>query len=406
MIWFALLVPIVFSVLLITFFKHKVVLWELALPMLITVIVIAICKWVAINAKTTDTEYWGSYVTEARYYEDWNERVTCTHTRTCRDSKGNSYSCGTEHAYDVDYHPEYYEVITNTDEVVSITERKFYHFVDIYKNKHFKELNRDYHTDDGDMYYSRWNGDGLTFTDVVTMHTYENRVQASTDVFNFEDVSKEDIETYKLFEYPKLKDNFRYHTVLGLKQYDVDKMYRTLNAQLGKSKKLRLWILVHKNQPLQAGVLQQHLWKNGNKNEFVINIGVDEHNNINWVYVFSWAEDETLKINIRNKILDSKTLDLVGLYPYIYHSLNDGFVKKSFDDFKYINVEPSDTSVVITFLIAIIVNILIAIYVIKNEFTDEENKSRFSYPTYGVSTYNNYQLVLKHHQQKFKSKKR
>ena len=43
---------------------------------------------VSINA--SDTEYLGSYVTQITYYEEWDEMVLVTHTRTVSDGNGGT----------------------------------------------------------------------------------------------------------------------------------------------------------------------------------------------------------------------------------------------------------------------------------------------------------------------------
>src|ERR1035437_8712691 len=116
----ALLFPFISVFILYIFFKHKTTWWELALPLVFSLLFIIIMKVTIETLQVTSKEYWGSLVSKAEYYEEWNEYIHQTCTRSCCcDSKGN---CGTE-TYDcsyVQYHPAEYWIKTTSGENIQI----------------------------------------------------------------------------------------------------------------------------------------------------------------------------------------------------------------------------------------------------------------------------------------------
>ena len=96
LIWFALIIPFITSIIIMQFWKDKAVWWEFIILFGVTPLAIFLCTLGAESSVTKDTEYWGSYAVDARYYEPWNERVSCSHavyrteTYTYTDSKGRT----------------------------------------------------------------------------------------------------------------------------------------------------------------------------------------------------------------------------------------------------------------------------------------------------------------------------
>jgi len=373
LIYLALLFPIVTAVLLLAFYRKYLVWWEISIPFVASLVVVIITKWASETSQVRDTEYWGSLVTQAEYYEDWNERVSCRHdrycTRTVTDSQGQtrteSYVCGKEHSYDVDYHPAEWLMLTDCKERFSIEQSYYYKLVEQFGNENFVELNRDYHSDDGDKYISVWNGEESSARPVVTLHTYENRVQASKSVFNYEAVSDSDKAFYTLFDYPNPK-GYSCNSILGADYPDAEKKLRYLNGYLGPKKQLRIWVLVFKNQPRNAGLAQEAYWKGGNKNEFVVCIGITDSNRVAWSHVFSWSEVFDLKADAKNFVESQAKLDLSTIAIWLERNLQNRFVRKQFAEFSYLTVEPSGFAIASGFVIVLLSCVGTGIFVVKN----------------------------------------
>ena len=67
-------------------------------------------------------------------YEAWDEEVPCTHSYDCMcgtDKDGNSCCCSTcySHAYDVDYHSEYWLVVDSNGASWTVTQNHYNYLV-------------------------------------------------------------------------------------------------------------------------------------------------------------------------------------------------------------------------------------------------------------------------------------
>lgn len=377
-VWLALLVPIVTVAVLYFFYKHDVVIWEFLIPFAVSIVLIGVAQLILIHSQTSDVEYWGGIVTKAEYYEDWNERVPCSHPTYCEscstDSNGNrtctSYQCGWDHPYDVDYHPEYWRVVNTNGESIRISKGKYHQLVRKFGNKKFVDLHRDYHTDDGDKYLSKWPETPETADITTTKHTYENRVMASRSVFNFPEVDPRDIRKYGLYTYPAIQGHYTRPAILGGGSMKAQRKFQLINGYMGRSQQLRVWVLLFKNQPRDAGHLQEALWVGANKNEFVITIGVDNQYNVEWSHVFSWTEAERLKIDTRYYVEEQESLDLVALADWLKPRLRKQWDRREFAEFDYLKVEPPTWAVVLIFFLTILANIGVSAYVVMNQFKE------------------------------------
>ena len=190
--WFALLIPIISIPLMRIIFPHKVVWWELFIPIFPVLLIIPIIKYSSETIITSDYERWGGWVTEARYYEDWNEYVHKTCTRSVpdgRDSKGNTkYRTETYDCSYVDYHPEYWEISGSNGEVKYVSKQEYDMIKSRFGNESFIDMHRHYHTNDGDMYKTSWMGNETSVVPLFTEHHYRNKVQANHGVFEYEKI--------------------------------------------------------------------------------------------------------------------------------------------------------------------------------------------------------------------------
>ena len=139
--YFAILIPIIGSLLTFFMWKHKLVWWEMGLPIIVSLMLIGIFSFTARKSLTNDVEYWNEYVTTVEYYERWDEYIHQTCSRTCCcDSKGEN--CSTEY-YDcsyVDVHPEYWVAVTNNGWVESIKKRDFDYWRNRWSNTQFQDI--------------------------------------------------------------------------------------------------------------------------------------------------------------------------------------------------------------------------------------------------------------------------
>jgi len=372
----ALLIPVMGLIFANFLWIRKITWWENLIPLVTVIFTIIICKILIDTSRTKDTEYWGSYVEKVCYEEPWDEYIhkTCTREVPCgTDSKGHTIYC-TE-TYDCSYvedHPAQYYLITNIKQTISIAPSKYCWYVQRFGNENFQDMYRNYHSYDGNMYYTNFKGEFENIDPITELHSYENRVAASNSIFKYDDVDTS--ITKKLFSYPEIID-YKVPSLLT-KRKDIlnysDAFY-TLNkhnAVLGKSKECRIWFLVFDDVPISYATEQANYWKGGNKNEFIVMLSLHKDNSLNWARVCSWTEQEELKINVRNYFEVYNNTGAVDMYKavqYVTDQVNQKFVRKHFRDFDYLSVEPTLPSIMIVYTISLIITILSIVFIVKND---------------------------------------
>jgi hypothetical protein len=368
-IYIALLIPIITAIVLYVKYNHETTWWEILIPITASFIFIVIMKVTIETIQVSSEEYWGGVVIRVEYHEPWNEYIHRRCTRSCGKNCTTTYDC----SY-VQYHPPKWFVVNSINETIDISKHEYDRLVKHFGNKTFVELNRNYHTQDGDMYMTVWNRHTDKIIPTTTTHTYDNRVKAADhSVFHFGEVLPEDKQRYKLFDYPIITDGYKQQALLGDSSkmaIKADSMLRKFNGILGPEKEVKMFLLVHKNQPIDAGSYQEWLWCGGNMNEFIVSVGTDNDNKINWCKVISWTPNETLKASIRSDIQAMDSLDHVKIVNMMSKSVGQGFIRKDFHEFDYITVDPPTWAVALTFLLTLAINIGISYWVTTNEFNN------------------------------------
>jgi hypothetical protein len=368
-IYGALFIPLIVAFLLYKYFNHKTVWWELFIPLVASLIFTFSMKAIIEVVQVRSNEYWGSFVSRVEYYEAWNEYIHRICTRSCGENCTTTYDC----SY-VQYHSPYWQIVTTTGETVRITQGQYSQLKSKFGNESFVELNRNSYSIDGDEYCSNWKQDSATATPVTTQHTYENRVKAADQsVFHFEEVKEVDVKKYSLKEYPEIFDNYKMQTVIGDSSQDAllaDKKFCYINGLLGHKKEVRIFVLVFKNQPIDAALYQEWYWSGANMNEFVICIGIDSERNVKWCKPISWTRSETLKAEVKNFVQSQTKLNLSDVADFTQKQVDKGFVRRSFKEFNYLTVEPPTWAVILTYLLTIGINIGLSCWVIRNEYED------------------------------------
>ena len=376
-IYFAILIPIITAIVLFLLFKHKTVWWEFAIPLASSFLFIVLMKLIIETSQVQCKEYWGSFISRVEYYEEWDEEVSCRHSYDCNcttDDEGNE-SCSTcyEHAYDVDYHSPSWQLVTTIGETISISESEYNRLMKLFGNQKFQELNRDYHSNDGDEYFCTWMRDSIKAVPVTTTHYYENRVKvADQSVFHFKKVDTSDIKRFGLKEYP-IVSGYTQNALLGDFSSDgqlANKKLQYINGLLGHKKEVRVFVLVFPNQPIDAGLYQEWHWSGANMNELVICIGTDKDRNVKWCYPISWTPAEKLKSDVKQFVISQNKLDLCKLADYIQPQINKQFIRKDFKEFDYLTVEPPTWAIVLTYILTIIINVGLSAWIIQNEFQE------------------------------------
>lgn len=375
--WAAILIPAIAGVALHYAYKHKVVWYEVIMPMLPALILIPLIKLLAVTSLTTDYERHGGWAVEARHYEHWNEYIHQTCTRTTgsgKDAKTETYDC----SY-VQDHPEYWELEDSNGYVMQISASEFEGLCNRFGNKTFREMHRHYHTIDGDEYHTVWGGNEASLQPIATHHTYENRVQATHGVIDFPEVTKKEAKEKGLYDFPQLTSYLYDPAILGscAGSLEADAYLQIQNGKLGRRKQVRFWLLIFHNKPREVGFDQESYWVGGNKNEVVVTVGLDSSNQVMWCHPFCWSPDgntsnDVMKINIRNHVEAQKDFKPLEAAQFIVAEATEKFERKHFKEFSYLTVDTPTWAYWVIYIMTILSTIGMGIFIVGNEI-DENN---------------------------------
>lgn len=387
LIWISVALPLIAAAVLYWKFQHKITCWELLIMVAVPIGLTAASKGLIETVQVQDTEYWGSWVTVAQYRERWDEEVPCRHEIPCShpeystDSDGKRYRSGWKHSndghyhsYDVDDHPPEWHAISSLGRDFRITQAEFERLANQFGNREFVNLRRrqgmyGYHRINGNRYDATWRGERPKLEPVTTVHSYENRIKASShSILKFRPVDGE--RAKRLYAHPEVH-GYGQKCVLGAAGPTTaggEKKLMGINAALGSAKQIRVYVLVFRNEPVEAAVDQESHWNGGNKNEFDVCIGVDDAYEVQWAYVFSWSQSETLKVEAKSFLESQKTLDLEKFAEWLEPAVLEGWTRRSFAEFDYLTVDPPTWAVVATVLVTLAASLGVAFWSVKNEF--------------------------------------
>jgi len=86
--WFGMLVPVMLVSILLSFpsFRRRVIWWEIAIPTVVTFVVIIVCQAVAVSSAVRDTEYWGELGQKIIHEEPFSYDSECPETYACGET--------------------------------------------------------------------------------------------------------------------------------------------------------------------------------------------------------------------------------------------------------------------------------------------------------------------------------
>lgn len=370
--WSILLVPIlVMGYLKYTYPRHFV-WWEVVVPMLPVFVIIPLVRYTTTHILVTDTERWGGWVLEAKYYEDWNEQVwtTCSYT----DSKGNTK---TRPCLQTVCHPEEITLRDSNNGTYSITRREFEYLAAKFGNRKFVDQHRHYYTNDGDLWVTKWEDKHNSLQTFTSEHTFVNKMRASRNVMNYPKIR----DPKGLYAYPRVTDRFHDSAVLGTYTHShiADLSLQDFNALEGCVKQVRCWLLIFHDKPLETGYQQESYWVGGKKNEFVccINISNDK---ITWVHSFCWSPDgytgnDLIKIALRDEFTN-KPADLLAVVKSLKSQINERWKRKSFKEFDYLSVDLPPWIIWIIFVLTAISTAVLSAIFHGNEYEERQTRRR------------------------------
>ena len=386
-IWLCLLIPIIGAAVLLRFYSKQLTWWEVLIPLLTCFTFIVIFKAIVEKVQVTDTEYHGSLIVSARYYEPYTTWVhrTCSYTVSC--GKGCTRTVHYDCSYCDENGPEW-EIQNSLGQTWNISQAQYNYLTKKWKAKpKFVELNRDIDYNggcgqDGDAYQINWDRLPLSAESTTTSNSYDNRVQAAHTAFDYPNITDNDKKEFKLFDYPDV-DGYNQQMVLGLDSIKWvtkrDKWYMNqwatfLNGQLGTKKHARIYFLYFKDMPSLTADMQEAYWDGGNDNEIVICVGLSSKSRqIQWVRPFSWSPNRRIIPDVREDIMKNPIFDATKLSKAVWYNVNREFKRKNFEEFSYISVDPPTWSKWVTFFITLGITLWICYWAVVNDIDSEDD---------------------------------
>jgi len=398
-IWFTLLIPILACILVFRYFELRLVWWEVVVTILSNAVLIWFCILIGHYNSSRDVQYRGAIITHAVYYEYWSTWIEETCTREVPDGEtctgeGSNRSCTTNYrteSYDCSHCDENraeWWIYDDQNHKWRITKEEYEALQKRWGAKpEFIDLHRDINEHgscgiDGDAYAIYWNHDPQTAIPTTVEDGYTNKVMTAKSSFNFNEISESDIKTYGLHEYPDITNRFHQQTLVGIdtleyltaqqKQY-YNQLFDFFNGKYGPERKMRLYILFFSGKTLTSAIKQKDYWVGGNKNEMVVCIDADKKTGrLNWVYAFSWTPSRRISIDLREDIMNQKTLNLSNLYTIVEEDTKD-FHYLDFAIYDFIEPGVSNMLVIITIILVVILTGVLLYVFSNNEFEILDN---------------------------------
>lgn len=371
------LIPIVTVGILAFKFREKTALWEYVVVLVPSILLFFALKYSFVYISSLDKEYLSDLVSKITYYEDWDETVMVTHTRTVSCGKGKTRT-ETYVVPERRYHPKRYVYETVTGETNDVSEDE-YKLICYKLNMPavFKDMHRSYRSKDGDAYVTSWNRTRENSYPVTWTHLYQNKVKASSySIFKYGNMSEEEIKENKLFDYPEIKNNDQ-NPILGFTATDTDiDAVRYLNGYRGPKNQIHVFILCFNNPSLEVAEMQKVYWQGGNKNEFVVCLGV-KNNTVIWCNPFSWSDEPMLEVKTRDYFIKHPDINFKDYAEWLDTQIDKNWHRKEFNDFNYLSIELSIGWYIAILIIILCYNVGISYWVITNEFTLDKPSGKY-----------------------------
>ena len=305
---------------------------------------VGLLHWFFYDMHTSSTEYLGSMVKDINHEDAWTELVEVKETKT--DNKGNSY---TVTRIDERYHSEKYYLHTTRGSKID-TNFSFYcrvrdlwglpantlrwtgshikggvRYGSFYTIADFKEEERE---------------NPNNWVPVTESNSYRNKVQASNSIFKFEKIDKKTASEIGLLDYPAIYS----HDAPCVLSNDIlippalDELFRKFNARYAPEYQMRLYMLLYNaDRGISISEQQRSYWQGGNKNEFVICLGMNSKEEVEWARAFSWADDQIKEVETAQWLMQHSNVNWFDFHAWLRWHLID-WKRKEFKDFDYISI--------------------------------------------------------------------
>lgn len=368
-------IPFITALFLLMFYRKETVWWEYLILLAPSILMYFLIRFIIVSAETTSTEYLGAYAAKVYHYDDWDEWIhrTCTkRVYAGTDSKGHArYRTVTYDCSYREYHPERWEIEDNNGSTFPIKKEEYDLLVKRWGTpQQFKDMHRHYYRIDGDAQYYEWNNKKEDIRDITYPKSYKNNIKVSKSIFNFEEIDKTEAKNIGLYEYPDVTRNYYQNPIVGYKKTDSigNNEFRYINATYGGKYQFRTFLLCYYNKDIIISEKQRSYWVGGNKNEFIICVGLDSlSNKIQWANCFSWMDEPRLEVYTEQYLNSKDSLDILKLGDFLEKKVPTEWKRKEFKDFEYLKIELTDNQYIGILIFILIYNIGMSILVIKND---------------------------------------
>lgn len=338
-----------------------------SIPTLVTLLLIAVMSCTMKSCNSSDTEYLSYYYTKLRHTDKWNEYIHRTCTRRVKTGETpDGKAIYKEEEYDcsyVDEHPERWIAYDNDGSEIYLNEDEWTRIKNKWKVPSiFVDMHRHYYTIDGDAQDYVWDKRKETIETYTQTHSYRNYIANSQSQFKLRDISHNEAKELGLYDYPDINGNEQ-NPIVGYTKYitkhDV-KEIQYLNAIYGKSRQFRTFVLIYADKSPAIVEDQRCYWQGGNKNEFIICVGIDgKTNELKWLNGFTWMEDETMLLRCRDEMIQKSKFLIKDYSQWIQKNIKL-WKRKEFKDFEYIEDDAalSDGQMMGILITVIIVNLI------------------------------------------------
>lgn len=296
------------------------------------IIVGSILSWIIIGiAKTVETtkkqdyEILGTYITAARYYEPWVEKI-----------KHEDEESG-EITYEEVVHYEEWEATVAEGDTFLISESEYRRYVSLFDNEREEEIHHEYEAkgeiiEDGSCYVTIWPGTYETAVYKYVERSYKNAILGAPNVYEKEKLSKEEIREHHLKSYD-------YQSLYGtVRNDDTKKLENELDDYncWSRTKNIKLNFIVLKNAKSTEAMYWEQYWQNGKRNTINAVVGINGRNKIEWAHVFGW-QNEAACIKLRNFITGLKKFsDIPNKFNEIEKILKNNYKVPNFREYDFV----------------------------------------------------------------------
>ena len=238
------------------------------------------------------------------------------------------------------YHPAHWDVTDSNGGTFGISSGEYDRLKNLWERYGAREteesvLRFNSRDSSDDKWVVTWPGDEDCMEVCITEHNYDNAVPVSKGGLHLPELTEQQIERLPLFEHPRVK-NFTLPCILGqgnASQAAANERLLYWNAKLGKRKQVFMWILIYRNQGISVAEYQRRHWQQGNKNEFVLCLGIDDQGKLEWADAFSWTEVTGLTKGVKNEVMSryqNKRVDLVDVVEHMAAEVDTKWVRREF----------------------------------------------------------------------------